>query len=366
MADDGQVFLVRRDDLAQIRVDRFDTHAPLAAGEVRFRIDHFAFTANNITYAVFGDAMHYWQFFPALAGWGCVPVWGFASVQESRCDGIAPGERLYGYWPMASHAVLQPGPVGPRGFSDAAAHRAGLPAVYNQYQRNAAAPEREGEYAVLRPLFATAWLIDDFMTEAGDFGARRLLLSSASSKTAYATAFCLQRDPNRKATVVGITSASRVDFCRSLEVYDEVIVYDDLAGQPAGEPAVYIDFAGDAAFRRRVHEHWRDALRHSASIGGTHHDALGSGAGLPGPRPQLFFAPAQMAKRAKPPPEGLGMAEVMRRMETVWTNFIARTSEGAAPWLRIERRHGAEAVREAYLQTLSGSGNASAGLLLSL
>lgn len=370
MADSGLVFLVRRDDLASTRIDSFDANAPLDAGELRCRIDHFAFTANNITYAVFGEAMHYWQFFPAPAGWGCVPVWGFATVQESRCDGLAVGERLYGYWPTASHAVLRPGPVGAKGFSDAAAHRAGLPAVYNLYQRAAFAPgyaaDREGAYAVLRPLFATAWLIDDFITEAGDFGARRLLLSSASSKTAYATAFCLQRGKQRNARVVGATSPSRLEFCRSLGVYDEVIAYDDLAAQPADEPAVYIDFAGDAALRRRVHEHWSDALRHSASIGGTHHGALGSGADLPGPRPLLFFAPAQMAKRAKPPPEGLGMAEVMRRMDIVWADFIARTSEGSAPWLRIDRRQGFEAVREAYLETLHGSGHASAGLLLSL
>ena len=94
MADSGLVFLVRRDDLASTRIDSFDANAPLDAGELRCRIDHFAFTANNITYAVFGDAMHYWQFFPAPAGWGCVPVWGFATVQESRCDGLAVGERL--------------------------------------------------------------------------------------------------------------------------------------------------------------------------------------------------------------------------------------------------------------------------------
>ena len=41
----------------------------------------------------------------------------------------------------------------------------------------------------------------------------------------------------------------------------------------------------------------RDRLAYSCSVGGTHWDALGGGKGLPGPRPVLFFAPAQTKKR---------------------------------------------------------------------
>ena len=45
---------------------------------MRLAIVSFALTANNITYAAFGDAMNYWQFFPVPgddgAAWGCIPV----------------------------------------------------------------------------------------------------------------------------------------------------------------------------------------------------------------------------------------------------------------------------------------------------
>jgi hypothetical protein len=105
-------FQVRKGQLATTRlVDLPD--APLADGQVRVRVAHFAYTSNNITYAAFGDAMHYWQFFPVPAdadgtAWGCIPVWGFGDVVQSLHPGVAVGERLYGYWPMASHAVLQP------------------------------------------------------------------------------------------------------------------------------------------------------------------------------------------------------------------------------------------------------------------
>jgi Protein of unknown function (DUF2855) len=361
----GQTFLVQRSDLSQTRLDTFDAGAPPAAGQVRLRIEHFAFTTNNITYAVFGETMHYWRFFPAAEGWGCIPVWGFAVVEASACDDVAAGQRFYGYWPMASHAIVQPGSVREPGFTDASAQRAELPAAYNRYQRvEKADAQREGEVAVLRPLFATAWLIADFMQQAGDFGARTLLLSSASSKTAYATAFCLRRRA-AAARIVGATSPSRREWTSQLGVFDDVVAYDALASLAANEPTLYIDFAGDAAFRRAVHEHWRDRLAYSCSVGGTHHDALGSGGGLPGPKPQLFFAPTQMQKRSAPPPQGLGRAGLLAQIDEAWNEFIARATTGATPWLTIESRRGADAMRAAYLETLQGRADASRGLMLS-
>ena len=73
-----------------------------------------------VTYAAFGETMNYWGFFPADdPDWGRIPVWGFANVVESRCDGINPGERVYGYWPISTHAVLQPERVNSSGFVDA-------------------------------------------------------------------------------------------------------------------------------------------------------------------------------------------------------------------------------------------------------
>jgi hypothetical protein len=365
----GQIFLVRRDELTHTQVECFDADTELEADQVRVGIDHFAFSANNITYAVFGDSMQYWRFFPAAAGLGCVPVWGFATVEDSTCDGVAVGERLYGYWPMATHAVLRPARVSAEGLSDASPHRADLPPLYNRYTRtrHAAGYEagREGEYALLRPLFATAWLIDDFLRKANDFGARTVLLSSASSKTACATAFCLARRADRATRIVGATSPARRAFSAGLGVYDEVIAYDELTRLAADEATVYVDFAGDAAFRRTVHEHWRERLAYSCSVGGTHHEALGPGSGLPGPRPTLFFAPSQAQARSAPPPQGLGRAGLAEQIDGAWSAFIARATDGAAPWLTTERRQGAEAIRGAYLDTLHGRADARQGLILS-
>ena len=104
---------IRKSQLGDTRLDdRTDT--PLADGQVRVRIDSFALTSNNITYAAFGEAMSYWRFFPTGdEAWGNIPVWGFASVVQSLHPGVAVGERLYGYWPMATSAVLSPTRLSP-------------------------------------------------------------------------------------------------------------------------------------------------------------------------------------------------------------------------------------------------------------
>src|SRR5688500_2682700 len=100
--------LVRQDQLGTTRIATHDA-APPVDGQIRVRIASFALTSNNITYAAFGDAMNYWQFFPTgEAGWGIVPVWGFGTVVQSMHPGVAVGEHLYGYWPMANEALLQP------------------------------------------------------------------------------------------------------------------------------------------------------------------------------------------------------------------------------------------------------------------
>jgi hypothetical protein len=103
----------------------------LAAGEARLRVEQFALTANNLTYAAFGEAMKYWQFFPAAdPAWGCLPVWGFATVCESRVEGLEPGRRLYGCLPAGTHLVVQPLRVSASGFQDISPHRQDLAAVY--------------------------------------------------------------------------------------------------------------------------------------------------------------------------------------------------------------------------------------------
>ena len=51
--------LVQKNQLTATRLSSTPEIA-LAADQVRVRVDSFALTSNNITYAAFGDAMSYW------------------------------------------------------------------------------------------------------------------------------------------------------------------------------------------------------------------------------------------------------------------------------------------------------------------
>jgi len=362
---------VRQDRLADSRIVSL-TPAPLQPGQVRVQIDAFALTANNITYAAFGEAMSYWRFFPAEeAGWGVIPVWGFASVVQSLHPGVAVGERLYGYFPTASGAVLTPTRLSPERFADGAPHRAELPAVYNQYFRSTADPlysaDSEDLQALLRPLFITSWLIDDFLEDNAFFGACSgtrgvALLSSASSKTAYGTAFQLHQ--REGIEVVGLTSAANVAFCESLGCYHRVLRYDALDQVEADAPVLYIDFAGNGALRQAVHQRFSN-LKYSMSIGGTHVEQLaapGAGKTLPGPRATLFFAPAQIKKRTGE----WGADAFGQRMQQAWRSFTARVSNAHTPWLTVQHHDGAAAVQAAYAAVLKGDGDPRTGHILSL
>ncbi|RZL64366.1 MAG: DUF2855 family protein [Variovorax sp.] len=355
--------LVRKDHLATTRLQTREDTA-LAEGQVRVRVDDFALTSNNITYAAFGAAMSYWDFFPSGEDdWGVIPVWGFGTVVQSLHPGVAVGERLYGYFPMAGHAVLQPDRLKPDGFADAAPHRAGLHAVYNRYTRCNADPfytaDTEAIQALLRPLFITSWLIDDFLLDNNFFGATTVLLSSASSKTAYGTAFQLAQRAGIE--VIGLTSPGNKLFCESLGCYTRVIGYDELEQVPSDTECVYVDFAGNAALRLAIHTRFVN-LRYSSAIGGTHVEQLGGAKDLPGPRPTLFFAPAQIKKRS----DEWGGAVLNERLLAAWTAFTAQVTAPAAPWLVPDHFRGPDAVQAAYLEVLGGRGHPRVGHMLSM
>ena len=343
---------VSRSDLTSTRLTTPPARA-LEPGEVRLEIDSFGLTTNNITYAVFGDALSYWSFFPAGPGWGRIPVWGFATVVESRTDGIAQGRRYFGYFPMSNELVVQPGRVGLGGFTDVSGHRAAMASAYNAYVAvDADSKHRDDLEAIqmlLYPLFFTSWLIDDFLSDRDDFGAEQMVISSASSKTSMAAAFLAKARGD--VTVVGLTSAGNIDFTQGLGVYDSVVLYDEIAvdglqGLPVTS-SVYVDVAGNADVLFAVHERLGDKLDYSMTVGGTHwdHEAAEHGA-LPGPTPTFFFAPNQITKRN----QEWGADKLDAALSAAWLGF----ADWAANWLVLEERRGPMAIEATYLDLLAG------------
>lgn len=315
----------------------------LQPGEALLRIDRVAVTSNNITYAAFGEVPHlrYWHFYPTQdPAWGHMPAWGFAEVVASTVEGLAVGERFYGFWPIASHVVMQPVRVSERGFYDGTPHRLELTSAYNQYQRirtDAAYRAADENYQMLvRPLYITSFMLADFLEDNDFFGAQQLVFSSASSKTAYGTAFALEHLPLLKR--VGLTSGGNAEFVGSLGCYTSTVTYRDIEALDASLPTVYVDFAGDNELRRRVHEHFRGTLVHSCYAGSAQsHDHISQAPkDLPGPAPQPYFAPYQIKKRNT----DWGAAEVTRRFNESQLAFIRRVSDPARPWMNVKEHAG--------------------------
>jgi Protein of unknown function (DUF2855) len=340
-------FLVKRDDLRECRVA--DSEAPeIEPGQALLRVEGFGLTANNITYAVMGGAMSYWDFFPAADGWGRVPMWGFAAVARSEAEGVEPGTRVYGYLPPSSHLVVTPAEADERGFLDGSPHRAVLPSAYHRYLATATDPfyraDTEDIQMLLRPLFFTSFLIDDQLADEGLTERGPVVISSASSKTAIAAAFLLaQRDG---VELIGLTSLRSAEFVAGLGIYGQTVTYDAIDSLERG-PATFVDVAGDGAVRHAVHSHYGDELAHSMAVGVTHWEELGAGEGtLPGPAPLLFFAPDRVVKRSR----DWGRGGLEQRVAGAWHPFC----EWTAGWLEVARGQGFEGVRSAYLDVLEG------------
>ena len=228
-------FELDRKDIHQTRFVHDDPPRP-ADGQALLRIESLGLTSNNITYAVLGDAMNYWSFFPASdPEWASLNVWGFARVEDSRHPDLAQGTRVYGYFPCGSHLLVVPDRIDDRGFVDSARHRVTLPAVYQAYRNVETDPlysaDREAGQILFFPLFVTSFLIDDFLADEGFFGAQTVVISSASSKTAIIAAYLLSQRAG--VEVVGLTSAGNREFVEGLGIYHSVVLYEDIAELPA-------------------------------------------------------------------------------------------------------------------------------------
>ena len=259
-----------------------------------------------------GDALDYWGFFPTDAPWGRIPAMGLGSVIESNNPDIAVGGRYFGFYPMADHHTLT-AQARRDGFRDVGPHRAKHAAVYTDFTDVTTEAmfrdELADQYLLLRGLFTTSFLADDFLADNNFHGATQTLVTSASSKTSISLAHCLAK---RDHHCVGLTSAGNRDFVERLGLYDQVVTYDQITTLDPSTPSVVVDMAGNPEVRKTVHTHFGDQLKYSSMIGTTHWEEFGgmAAAELPGPTPEFFFAPTQIAKRSK----DWGPEELMSRL----------------------------------------------------
>lgn len=355
---------VNRSNLEQTRIVE-GPRAPLSSGELRIEIEKFALTSNNVTYAVSGDFLGYWQFFPTDdQAWGQVTVWGVGTVSESQCPEVAVGERLYGFFPMAQSITLLPGAISDQGFNDINAHRRALPAVYNHYLRlgkaaSSALLQEEDARCVYFPLFMTGYVIADLLQDNNWYQSRQIVIGSASSKTGFSTAAFL-REAGFSGHIVGLTSAPNRSFCESLGFYSQIFDYGQVANVQT-ESTVYVDMSGDIKLRSALHHQLGNNIHRSFAVGATHWQQFGDAMAateLPGAVPELFFAPAQIEKRN----QDWGQGVIMRKAQAS-SSLLTKRLGGH---LSFEYHSGADALIGLWTDALANSLSGSRSIMVSL
>ena len=321
----------------------------LRSDEVLLKIDAFGFSANNVTYSVFGDKMGYWGFFPADDTWGIVPMWGFATVLESNSAEVKVGEKVFGYLPMATHLVITAGKISPTHFFDISEKRKSISPVYDNYVRCATDPgykvEREAWQLNYRPLFMTSFVLDDFVGEglvASEQPVKQVILTSASSKTAYGAAHLLMKHKVERGLdyqVIGLTSASNKTFTQALGCYDQVLSYDEIAKLGRDKVSWVLDFAGNKSLLLNLQQQFSNNLGKLVLIGSTDVDAQQD---KPGGHldSEFFFAPSQVKKRSGE----WGHAGFAERYAKAWQSFAVHMNGKVA----VAEYSGAKAIEALY------------------
>ena len=109
------------------------------------------------------------------------------------------------------------------------------------------------------------------------------------------------------------------------------MTYDQIKSLASDVPVVYVDMAGNGQVRGTLHHHFGDNMKYSCAVGGTHWDQREAdkiaSERLPGARPTLFFAPAQIKKRAA----DWGPGGVQERFAVAWKQFLTPL----AGWMRV-------------------------------
>ena len=350
-----QQILVNQNAITETRVVTTQAE-PLAPGQARLAIESFALTSNNVTYAAAGFDIGYWQFFPTSEnGWGIVPVWGTAKVVESRTDVLSVGTRLYGFYPMASEVVIA-SENGTAGLVDAAAHRAKLPLIYNQYTPVKTGPVSEDHLrALLQPLLATSYLIYDWLQDNDCFGAEQIIVGSASSKTGLGHCRYLAEPKARAYQIVGLTSVGNRAFVEGLGHCDTVLTYDQIA-ELDHVPSVYVDMSGNSTVKAELHGTLKHQLKHSSAVGLSHWDQFTPAMRLEGPKPEFFFAPSQVAKRR----QEWGPGKIEAQITAAWKRIAASASD----WMDVQVHEGVEAAEGVYAALAKGEADPKIGAVI--
>jgi len=317
---------------------------------------------------------------------------------------VAVGERLYGYFAPARYLVL---PIDEKDVNKYSIYvpRNHLPAdrrVYNQIVRCSTdplyTPETEDLAMLYRPLFWTSYWCEDWLARSEyRGGCENILISSASSKTAFCFAYCIrkrvERDPTRISNIriIGLTSKGNLEFTKNLGLYHEVYEYDSflsVSATPFHSKSknrwIYIDVAGNQTLNSRIYTHFASPYVTSKLVAAV---SLGMTNLVPGekkadkiewttntdpktasdsgdmktasstssagfwPVTEQFFTPEWLTVRRSE----LSPSQMFNMQKSAWGALM----QDCRDWVKLERVYGGEHVRMAYeamVESSSGLG----------
>ena len=359
-----KVLQTLKSDFSQTRL--VSVPAPsIEQNQIKLKIERFAFTANNITYAVAGDFLKYWSFFPALnedgsdasATWGQIPVWGFARVINSNANDIAEGDRFFGYFPPSEYCVMTPTSLQHQTFIDASTHRSHLPPTYNRYRKvtGDVKPQEENEQSLLFPLFGTAHTIDDLCETKNWYEAEDALVLSASSKTSIGVAYAMRANSDSPNSI-GLTSQKNKPVVEQLGLYDAVYSYDEIGQLDAQRPCCIIDMSGNKALLANLHRHYGENMRRTLSVGATHWSSLERNSDIIEERTEQFFAPSQFEEMAK----RLGAQEFQAQL----SKFIGESCVKTREWLQCKELGSIDELNDVYPKICQGTMDSNLGIMV--
>lgn len=288
------------------------------------RVLQFALSANVVTYVLTGGRFGYWSIFPARDPWIVPPAWGEAELDD--------GKAVYGLVPIGSHTPLKLEATR-SGWREASANREAVDPGYNLYIPATGSARQREDALQFRPLVVLGLVLARWLRDESWFGASRVLVTSASSKTALGYAMQHSDDLPLDA----LTSARSRAFVEKTGQYRHTFTYVDLPQSNAD--TLILDFAGDPALIRHLRES-HNARVTVVRIGITHaNNTLFEDE-------TVFFAPQRIAHEIA----GQGFDAFERDRAAA----IAEFAEQSSNWFVREYLDGQEAIVGTFRDLLAG------------
>ena len=349
----GSSLVVSRSDLdhMEVRPSVLTDGSTPPTGSALLAIESFALSTHTVTTAASADSTGAWRHFPAPDGFGHIPTFGRARVARSGHPDLAEGLEVTGYLPMATHLLVTPERIDPRGFCDGSPHRRGSAAVHDRYLIRAVDPtsvasEDPDLEVALRPQFTMAFLVVAGVSARSMDEVAAVVVTSASCRTALGVAHLLGALEHPPA-VIGVTRDDHVADTAASGCYDRVLSYRDVVSLPVG-PTMVVDFCGDGAVAHDIHHHLGDSLLRSIVVGATHRNAVPvDTAALPGATREIFLAP-EVAEDLR---RRVDDAAIEVAFTDAWRSFLRRLHG----WWEPREVVGPDAVVGAYRRAREGS-----------